>query len=210
MVSSLSDPGEQTVTEATSRPKARRRVDARRWSFLLPLLQYWRSQEGAPSARELGENSSSAASRILPVTGEPVHHTIPLLAARLVRHEDRLDDIVSIINDFPLDHVEAIGDEVENLVISQIAMEESFELMGTRLQEAIETIDTLGGIAIMMQGEIESQDDEIDRISIQATTLRGMIRDSRARERTRDRTIETMMTMIRDLQRRLDGAPGSS
>ena len=210
VVSSLSDPGEQTVTEATSRPKTRRRVDARRWSFLLPLLQYWRSQEGAPSARELGENSSSAASRILPVTGEPVHHTIPLLAARLVRHEDRLDDIVSIINDFPLDHVEAIGDEVENLVISQIAMEESFELMGTRLQEAIETIDTLGGIAIMMQGEIESQDDEIDRISIQATTLRGMIRDSRARERTRDRTIETMMTMIRDLQRRLDGAPGSS
>ena len=97
MVSSLSDPGEQTATEATSRPKARRRVDARRWSFLLPLLQYWRSQEGAPNARELGENSFSAASRILPVTGEPIHHTIPLLAARLARHEDRLDDILSII-----------------------------------------------------------------------------------------------------------------
>lgn len=117
---------------------------------------------------------------------------------------------MSIINDIPLDHVEAIGDDVENLVIGQLAMEESFELMSTRLQEAIETIDTLGGIAIMMQGEIESQDDEIDRISIQATTLRSMIRDSHARERARDRTIETMMTMIRDLQRRLDGAPGSS
>ena len=109
MVSSLSDPYEWTVTEATSRPKTRRRVDARKWSSLLPPLRYWRSQEGAPSARELGENSSSTASRILPVTGEPIHHTIPLLAARLARHEDRLDDIMSIIDDFPLEHVEAYG-----------------------------------------------------------------------------------------------------
>ncbi|PWA50744.1 hypothetical protein CTI12_AA470020 [Artemisia annua] len=36
--------------------RTRKRVDARRWSFLLPIIQYWRSQEGAPNARELGES----------------------------------------------------------------------------------------------------------------------------------------------------------
>ena len=61
----------------------------------------------------------------------------------------------------------------------------------------------------MMQGEIESQDDEIDRISIQVLNLRSMIRDTQARERARDLTIETMMTMIEDLQRRVRGAPGN-
>ena len=209
VVSSLSDPCEQTVPEATSRPKTRRRVDARKWSFLLPILQYWRSQEGAPSARELGESSSSAASRILPVTGEPIHHTIPLLAARIARHEDRFDDIVRVIDDFPLEQIEAIGEDVGNLEIGQLAMEESFELMSTHLEGAIETIRTLGGIAIMMQGEIDSQDDEIDRMSIQVLNLRSMIRDTQARERARDLTIETMMTMIEDLQRRVRGAPGN-
>ncbi|PWA40205.1 hypothetical protein CTI12_AA563370 [Artemisia annua] len=62
--------------------KARKRVNARKRSFLLPILKYWRSQEGTPTNRELGEGSSVAASRILPVTGEPIHRTIPLLAAR--------------------------------------------------------------------------------------------------------------------------------
>ena len=75
-VSTLSEPGEQTITEVTSRPRTRRRVDARRWTFLLPRLCHWRSQEGAPSAMELRENSSATASRILPVTGELIHHTI--------------------------------------------------------------------------------------------------------------------------------------
>ena len=127
VVTSLSDPYEQTVAEATSRPRTRRRVDARRWTFLLSLIQYWRSQEVAPKAWELGDNPFSAAPKILPVTEKPIHHTISLLAARLARHEDCLDEIVRIIEDFPLENVEAIGEEVENIVISQAAMEEGLE-----------------------------------------------------------------------------------
>ncbi|PWA44212.1 cytochrome P450 [Artemisia annua] len=127
----------------TANPRTRKRVDARKWSFLLPILHYWRSQEGAPNARELGESSSNAASRILLVTGEPIHHTIPLLAVRLVRHEDRLDAIANIINNFPREHVEVLAGEVDKLVISQLAMETMIEEMGTQFGEAMEFIGLL-------------------------------------------------------------------
>ena len=43
---------------------------------------------------------------MLPVTGEPIHHTIPLLAARLVRHEDCLDELLSVIENISLERIE--------------------------------------------------------------------------------------------------------
>ncbi|PWA95502.1 hypothetical protein CTI12_AA049980 [Artemisia annua] len=88
---SPSDPYEQAAAEASNRPKARRRVDARKWSFIPHTLGEWRYEEGSPSTFELGDSSSMAAARVLPVTREPIHHTIPLLIARMVRHEDRID-----------------------------------------------------------------------------------------------------------------------
>ncbi|PWA45819.1 hypothetical protein CTI12_AA514240 [Artemisia annua] len=145
-----------------------------------------RSQEGAPSTRELGESSSSAISRTLPVTGEPLHHTVPLLAARLVRHEDRLDDIVDILDEFPREHIENLADEVENLMIGQLAMEAAFGHVGTRLEETIETIAALGDVLF----------------------LRHMVEDSQARDRARDQTVEILMDMVVNLQLRLDDAPG--
>jgi hypothetical protein len=61
--------------ETTTSPGIHRLVDARRWSFLLECIRRWRFVEGSPRAAELGESSSA----VLPVTGEPIHHTIPLL-----------------------------------------------------------------------------------------------------------------------------------
>lgn len=43
---------------------------------------------------------------MLPITGEPLHHTITLLAARLVMHEDRLDELLSVIEDIPVERIE--------------------------------------------------------------------------------------------------------
>lgn len=209
-VSTRSEPGEQTMTEVTSRPRTRRRVDARRWTFLLPRLCHWRSQEGAPSAIELGENSSTPASHILPVTGEPIHRTIPLLAARLIRQEDRLDDMLGMMEEIPHEQVEAIENGLGNLVTSHLTLEENCELMNTQLQEASHTINTLGNIATLMQREIESQDDEIDILTNQVTSLARMIENSFTRERARDQTIDTLMTMVRNIQRRVDGAPRGS
>lgn len=112
LVPSSSDPYVQAAAEATAHSRPRKRVNARKWSFLLPIIHYWRFQEGAPRATELGESSSTAALRILLVTEEPFHHTILLLAARLVRHEDCLDPIVDILDDLPLEKIENLGDEV--------------------------------------------------------------------------------------------------
>ncbi|PWA92082.1 hypothetical protein CTI12_AA081680 [Artemisia annua] len=151
--------------------RTHRRIDACRWSFLLSIIQYWRSQEGAPNTKELGECSSSATSRTLLVTGEPLHHTVPLLAARLVRHEDRLDDIVDILDDFPREQIENLADEVENLVIGQLSMETVFGQVGTRLENAIRTITRLVDTITSMQTVIETLDSELERVSSQDLVL---------------------------------------
>ncbi|GKG46015.1 hypothetical protein Tco_0498461, partial [Tanacetum coccineum] len=39
---------------------------------------------------EMGESSSA---QIHLITGEPIHHTIPLLVARLVHHDDQIEEI---------------------------------------------------------------------------------------------------------------------
>ncbi|PWA35139.1 hypothetical protein CTI12_AA612300 [Artemisia annua] len=176
--------------------------------ILLPIIQYWRSQEGAPSTRELGESSSSATSRTLPVTGEPLHHTVPLLAARLVRHEDRLDDILDILDDFPREHIENLADEVGNLMIGQLAMEAALGHVGTRLEETIKTIVALGDAVTSMQTVIETLDSKLDRVSSQVLILRNMVEDSYARDRARDQTVEILMDMVMNLQLCLDGALG--
>ena len=207
LISSSSDPYAQVVAEATSRRKTHRRVDARRWSFLLPIIRRWRFQEGAPSTAELGESSSAVVSRSLPVTGEPLHHTVPLLAARLARHEDRLDYIVGILNDLPSEQVEILGDEVENLVIGQLAMEIAFDHMGTQLEEVRETMTVLRDDVSSMQTAIEALDSVVDQLSSQVLIYRLMIEDLRARDRARDQTVEILMDMVMSLQRRLDGAP---
>lgn len=73
---------------------------------------------------------------MLPITGEPIHHTIHLLAARLVRHEDRLDEQLSVIEDISLERIEIMQEEVENLVVHRTALEIMFEMMGTEIEEA--------------------------------------------------------------------------
>ena len=100
-----------------ARARPRRRIDARLWSFLLSYISHWRAEEGTPSASELGESSSTTTPRVLPITGEPVHHTVPLLAARLVRHENRIDAVQNFIDDVLLGRFESIEEAVENLMI---------------------------------------------------------------------------------------------
>ncbi|GJT85919.1 hypothetical protein Tco_1067636 [Tanacetum coccineum] len=57
---------------------------------------------------------SSTAAHILLVTGEPIHHTIPLLVARLVRHEGRIKEIHDHLEEIPLERVETVEQELEN------------------------------------------------------------------------------------------------
>ncbi|PWA57477.1 hypothetical protein CTI12_AA372420 [Artemisia annua] len=188
--------------------KARKRVNARKWSFQLPILKYWRSQEGTPTNRELGEGSSVAASRILPGNGEPIHRTIPLLAARLVRHEDRLDAIASLVNNIPNEQVEIMSCEIEQLVMGHLEMGTMIEQLRAQFGEAMEFIGLLCTASTTTRTIMSDIDQVLDTTRAQVMSLRRAQQEAQARERDRDQTIETMATTIQELQRRLDDNQG--
>ena len=190
-----------------SRRRTHKRADARKWSFLLPIMRYWRSQEGTPTTRELGESSYST-SRILPVTGEPIHHTIPLLAARMVRHEDRLDSIASILNKIPQELLETFEDDMNSLIIGHLAIEDKVEKLDSLFWESMEFIGALCGANTSTEIALGTLDREIERINTENLRLRQALLEARERERTRDQTMETMSTAIQELQNRLDKALG--
>lgn len=52
-------------------------------------IQSWREEEGIPVTSEVGESSTTIP--IPSLTLEPVHHTIPVVVARLADHERRID-----------------------------------------------------------------------------------------------------------------------
>ncbi|PWA79767.1 hypothetical protein CTI12_AA202170 [Artemisia annua] len=162
------------------------------------------TDEGNPSKRELGESSASLP-KILPVTGEPIHHTIPLLATRIARHEDRLNDVVNVINGLPCGH---ITEDVNNLIIGQMAVESKVEQIKTEFSESMEFIAALCTANVTMGDVLTSFDHELEQISAQNFSLRRAIQESYAREWTRDRTIETLTTKITELQRRMDEVSG--
>ncbi|GKB81132.1 hypothetical protein Tco_0948027, partial [Tanacetum coccineum] len=76
-------------------------------------IRAWRYQEGSPSTFELGESSSAA--HVLLVTNEPVHHIISLLLARLVRHEDQIEEIRDHLEEIPLERVETVKQKLKTL-----------------------------------------------------------------------------------------------
>lgn len=174
-------------TETPTSPGIHRLVDARRWSFLLDYIRRWRLVEGSPRAAELGDGSSA----VLPVTGEPIHHTIPLLVAILVRHEDLLDELLSVIEDISLERIECMQEEVTNLVVHRTALDMVFEMMGTEIEEAQATItefghrldvqrheiDDLRAIAAITQEMMEHQTQELSASSSTIHTLSATIEE---------------------------------
>ncbi|PWA66698.1 hypothetical protein CTI12_AA325530 [Artemisia annua] len=140
---SPSNPYEQAAAEASDRPKARRRVDARNWSFIPHTLGEWRYEEGSPSTFELGESSSMAAARVLPVTREPIHHTIPLLIARMVRHEDRIDRVYDHLDKLPLGRIETIEMDLAVLIDNGVDIQQTVAGLGTTLDHTIEQVTDL-------------------------------------------------------------------
>ena len=189
---------------ARTNQKARKRVNARKWSFLPPILKYWRSQEGAPTKRELGEGSSFAASRILPITGEPLHRTIPLLAARLVRHENRLDAIATLVNNIPNEQVDIMSTEIEQLVMGQLEMGAMMENLYTQFNKVISYIGLLCSANNTNRDVMFDTNQALDTTRAQVMSLRRAQQEALARERDRNQVMETMAAKILELERRLD------
>ena len=189
---------------ARTNQKARKRVNARNWSFLPPILKYWRSQEGAPTKRELGEGSSFAASRILPITGEPLHRTIPLLAARLVRHENRLDAIATLVNHIPNEQVDTMATEIEQLVMGQLEMGSMMENLYLQFNKVISYIGLLCSANNTNRDVMFDTNQALDTTRAQVMSLRRAQQESLARERDRNQVMETMAAKIMELERRLN------
>ncbi|PWA73975.1 hypothetical protein CTI12_AA255070 [Artemisia annua] len=166
------------------------------------------SQEGTPTNKELGEGSSVAAPRILPVTREPIHHTIPLLAARLVRHEDRLDAIATLVNNIPNEQVEVMSAEIEQLVMEHLEMGAMMEQLNTQFGEAMGFIGLLCSANNISRDIMCDINQALDTTRAQVMSLRCAQQEAQARERDRDQIIETMAAKIQELQRRLDDNQG--
>ncbi|PWA96905.1 retrotransposon gag domain-containing protein [Artemisia annua] len=209
---SPSDPYEQAAAEASDQPKARRRVDARRWSFIPHTLGEWRYEEESPSTFELGESSSMAATRVLPVTREPIHHTIPLLIARMVRHEVRIDRVYDHLDELPLERIETIEMDLAVLIDNGVDIQQTVAGLGTTLDHTLEQAlrDQLE-IARARITELEEQGagmrQEISELreSIQHERhMRGRLTDQRILDHTRITTLERTAEEAQSRQRQTD------
>nr|GEV99967.1 reverse transcriptase domain-containing protein [Tanacetum cinerariifolium] len=69
-------------------------------------------QEGAPSIYEIVESSTD---HVLPVTGESVHHIVPLLAARLIHNEGLIEEVHDHLREVSLERIKTLEREVETL-----------------------------------------------------------------------------------------------
>ncbi|GKE11003.1 hypothetical protein Tco_1414554 [Tanacetum coccineum] len=79
----------------------------------LPLSSHKRSRSPSPPPLPL---SSSLPSDVLPpLTGELVHHTVPLLAAKLIRHKSLIEEIHDHLREVSLKRIETLKQEVETL-----------------------------------------------------------------------------------------------
>ncbi|PWA34764.1 hypothetical protein CTI12_AA616030 [Artemisia annua] len=89
-----------------------------------------------------------------------------------------------------------------------MAVEGRIEQMKTEFSESMEFIAALCSASTAMGDVLASFNHELEKISAQNFSLRRAIRESYARERARDQTIETLTTKITELQRRMDEVSG--
>nr|GEX16301.1 hypothetical protein [Tanacetum cinerariifolium] len=92
-------------------PVKLRRVDARCWNFVKHEIDNWRHKEGEPRY----EMEEGPLAQIHPITGEPIHRTIPLLVARLVHLDRQIDENYVHRREVSVARVETSEQEIEAL-----------------------------------------------------------------------------------------------
>ena len=80
--------------------------------------------------------------------------------------------------------------------------------MDTQFWESMEFIGALCGANTSMEIMVGAMDRELDRISTQNMHLRHALQKSQDGKKVRDQAIEVMSAAIRELQHRMDKAPG--
>ncbi|GJR22433.1 hypothetical protein Tco_0970960 [Tanacetum coccineum] len=129
----------EDITPVTAR--IRKKSTASRWMRFQPRIRVWRDEEGPPSTFQIRE--SSTAPHILPVTGEPIQHTIPLLVARIVRHEDQIHETQDHLEELPLKRFEAMEQDIEGLRDDMMTSQKDVETLQTTLWIAHERISDM-------------------------------------------------------------------
>ncbi|GKC90567.1 hypothetical protein Tco_1151216 [Tanacetum coccineum] len=107
-------------------------------------IDIWRYPEGEPKY----EFRESTSTQIHPVTGEPIHCTIPLFVARLVYHDDEIMKIYDHQQEISLVRVEALEKEVK-------IWQDRAETSEQRVEDLQEALDRT------KDGVHEHQDDKV-------------------------------------------------
>ncbi|GJR51718.1 hypothetical protein Tco_1402239 [Tanacetum coccineum] len=96
--------------------------------------------------------------------GESSHVT------RLERHEEQVEDILNHLDELSLDHVEEIEDNVEGLVDGRVIIQQDFDKLKTKLQEARAQI-------VGLQRKQIGYNDKIALARFRISTLELIIKD---------------------------------
>ncbi|GJS74692.1 putative reverse transcriptase domain-containing protein [Tanacetum coccineum] len=115
-------------------------------SALLPPHKRFKMTSPQPETTDdmmTNARESSSASHVLPVIGEPIHHTVSLLAARLVCHDDQIDEIYDHLNEIPLESLKSMKQEIETLcervkasVLETKVLRDSLRIAQDRIKES--------------------------------------------------------------------------
>nr|GEV54730.1 thioredoxin-like 1-1, chloroplastic [Tanacetum cinerariifolium] len=91
---------------------------------------------------------SSSVTHVLLVTGESIHHTIPLLATRLVRLKDQIEEIQGHLEEILLESVESVQQEIKTVCERVEAAEQQIEVLheslGFSVQRSLPWREILG------------------------------------------------------------------
>ncbi|GJR02029.1 hypothetical protein Tco_0525013 [Tanacetum coccineum] len=111
------------------------------WAGLRSQIQYWRECEGAPNTFEINESSVAAAPHVLPVTSKTIKQNIPLLVARLSRHDGVIDQVYDYLEKISPEHVEEIEDDIKTLQARLRSTEDEVTTLRGRVIELLNSRD---------------------------------------------------------------------
>nr|GEV68515.1 hypothetical protein [Tanacetum cinerariifolium] len=104
-----------------------------------PRIRIRRDNEGSPSTFKIRESTT----HIFSVTGETIHRTIPLLVARLNRHEDQIHEMQDHLKELSLEKFKAMKQDKKGLYGSIEATQQDVKTLRDTLQVSRERITYL-------------------------------------------------------------------
>nr|GEW76327.1 hypothetical protein [Tanacetum cinerariifolium] len=103
------------------------------------------------------------------LTGEPIHHSIPLLAARLVRHENQIEEIQGHLKEILVESIKSVEHEIETVRERVEAAEQQIEVLH-------ESLGITRDMIVKSQIRIEDAKAHLHESEFKETGLRARLR----------------------------------